>query len=130
MTTTAPRSRYFVRAGEVPGYHPANHVGTVNRRIIGRENVGARQLEVVLGEIQKGKGALPHAHPGIEQVCYMIQGRARAEVGGEAYAISVAGPRYRMEARIEEIAAMLRAACLSLEPQHQTQTPFRTESPR
>ena len=38
---------------------------------------------MVLGEIQKGKGALPHAHPGIEQVCYMIQGRARAEVGGE-----------------------------------------------
>ena len=26
-------NRYFVRAGEIPGYHPANHVGTVNRRI-------------------------------------------------------------------------------------------------
>ena len=78
------RSRYFVRAGEVAGYHPANHVGTGTRRIIGRETVGAQQVEVVLGEIQKGKGALPHAHPGIEQVCYMIQGRARAEVGGES----------------------------------------------
>ena len=80
----AARSRYFVRAAEVTGYHPANHVGTVNRRIIGRETVGAQKLEVVLGEIQKGKGALPHAHPGIEQVCYMIQGRARAEVGGQS----------------------------------------------
>ena len=57
----AAQSRYFVRAGEVPGYHPANHVGTVNRRIIGRDTVGAQKLEVVLGEIQKGKGALPHA---------------------------------------------------------------------
>jgi mannose-6-phosphate isomerase-like protein (cupin superfamily) len=38
----------------------------------------------VLGTIEKGKGALPHAHPGIEQVCYMIAGRARAEVGGES----------------------------------------------
>lgn len=75
--------RFFVSAGEVPGYHPANHVGTVNRRLIGRENVGAQQLEVVLGVIERGKGALPHAHPGIEQVCYMLEGRARAEVGGE-----------------------------------------------
>jgi crotonobetainyl-CoA:carnitine CoA-transferase CaiB-like acyl-CoA transferase/uncharacterized RmlC-like cupin family protein len=79
----ARRSRYFVRAGEVPGYHPANHLGTVNRRLIGRETVGAEKLEVVLGTIEKGKGALAHAHPGIEQVCYMLEGRARAEVGGE-----------------------------------------------
>ena len=77
------KRRYFVRAGEVPGYHPANHVGTLNRRIIGRETVGAEKLEVILGTIEKGKGALPHAHPGIEQVCYMLEGRARAEVGGE-----------------------------------------------
>ena len=77
-------SRYFVRAADVPAYHPANHTGTVNRRLIGAENVGARQLEVVLGVVEKGKGALPHAHPGIEQVCYMLEGRARAEVGGEA----------------------------------------------
>jgi DNA-binding IclR family transcriptional regulator len=36
-------------------------------------------------------------------------------IGGEAYAISVAGPRYRVEPRIEEIAAMLRSACLAIE---------------
>jgi mannose-6-phosphate isomerase-like protein (cupin superfamily) len=78
------QSRYFVRAEEAPAYHPANHTGTVNRRLIGAENVGARKLEVVLGVVQKGRGALPHAHPGIEQVCYMLEGRARAEVGGEA----------------------------------------------
>ena len=78
------RSRYFVRAAEVPTYHPANHTGTVNRRLIGRDNVGARHLEVVLGVIEQGKGALPHAHPGVEQVCYLLAGRARAEVGGES----------------------------------------------
>lgn len=78
------KRRYFIRASEVPGYHPANHVGTLNRRLIGRETVGAEQLEVLLGVIEKGKGALPHAHPGIEQVCYMLQGRARAEVAGES----------------------------------------------
>jgi quercetin dioxygenase-like cupin family protein len=80
---SAARPRFFVRQDDVPPYHPANHVGTVNRRLIGPENVGARNIEVVLGVIEKGKGALPHAHPGIEQVCYMLAGRARAEVGGE-----------------------------------------------
>jgi mannose-6-phosphate isomerase-like protein (cupin superfamily) len=79
----AARPRFFVREHDVPPYHPANHLGTVNRRLIGPENVGARNLEVVLGVIEKGKGALPHAHPGIEQVCYLLEGRARAEVGGE-----------------------------------------------
>jgi quercetin dioxygenase-like cupin family protein len=80
MTT---RSRYFVRAEDVPPYHPANHLGTVNRRLIGPENVGAKNIEMVLGVIEKGKGALPHLHPGIEQVCYLLEGQARVEVGGE-----------------------------------------------
>lgn len=75
--------RYFVKAGSVAPYSPANHTGTVNRRLIGPETVGARQLEVVLGEVAPGQGALPHAHPGIEQVCYLLAGRARAEVGGQ-----------------------------------------------
>jgi quercetin dioxygenase-like cupin family protein len=75
--------RYFVRGADVPAYSPANHSGTVNRRLIGRETVGAQQVEVVLGVIEKGQGALPHAHPGIEQVCYMLEGTAIAEVGGD-----------------------------------------------
>ena len=82
------QSRYFVRPGDVPPYHPANHTGTTNRRLIGPANVGARNVEVVLGVIEKGKGALPHAHPGIEQVCYLLEGRARAEVGGEVCELS------------------------------------------
>jgi len=77
------RSRYFVRPQDVLPYHPANHTGTVNRRLIGAGNVGASKVEVVLGVIEKDKGALPHSHPGIEQVCYLLEGRARAEVGGE-----------------------------------------------
>ena len=88
MSTTAAASasepRYFVREDEIAGYHPANHTGTLNKRLIGPETVGAKQLEVLVGHIQKGKGALPHAHPGIEQVCYMLAGRARAEVGGQS----------------------------------------------
>jgi mannose-6-phosphate isomerase-like protein (cupin superfamily) len=76
--------RYFVRPEDVTPYHPANHTGTVNRRLIGPENVGARNVEVLLGSIDTGEGALTHAHPGVEQVCYMLEGRAVAEIGGES----------------------------------------------
>jgi mannose-6-phosphate isomerase-like protein (cupin superfamily) len=75
--------RYFVRAEEMPGYSPANHSGTLNRRLIGPNVNGSKQLEVVHGTLQPGKGALPHAHPGIEQVCYILEGAAIAEVAGE-----------------------------------------------
>jgi quercetin dioxygenase-like cupin family protein len=76
-------SRYFVRAAEVPAYHPANHTGTTNRRLIGEDNVGAKNVELVLGVIEKGRGADPHAHPGMEQVCYLLEGTALAEIAGE-----------------------------------------------
>ncbi len=82
--STSQHPRWLVREADIPGYHPANHVGTVNRRLIGPDNVGSKHVEVVLGVIEKGKGALPHAHPGIEQVCYLLEGTARAEVDGEA----------------------------------------------
>jgi len=77
------RSKYVVRPDAVKPYSPVNHQGTVNRRLVGRENVGARQVEVVLGVAAKGGGALKHSHPGIEQVCYMLEGRARVEVGDD-----------------------------------------------
>jgi len=80
MTAT---NRFLVKVDDVRPYSPANHTGTVNRRLIGPETVGAKQVEVVLGVVEKGKGAQPHSHPGIEQVCYMLEGRARAEVGGQ-----------------------------------------------
>ena len=76
-------SKYLVHTDSVTPYTPANHTGTVNRRLIGPETVGATQLEVILGVVEKGKGALPHSHPGIEQVCYLLEGSARAEVAGE-----------------------------------------------
>lgn len=74
---------YVVRQDAVTPYSPLNHEDTVNRRLIGRENVGAQRLEVVLGMVAKGGGALKHSHPGLEQVCYVLQGRARVEVGDD-----------------------------------------------
>ena len=78
-------SRYLVRKSDVAPYAPANHTGTRNFRLIGAETVGAKNLEVLIGEVERGKGALPHAHPGIEQVCYLLEGAAHVEVAGEAF---------------------------------------------
>ena len=78
-------NRYLVRKSDVAPYAPANHTGTRNFRIIGAETVGAKNVEVLIGEIERGRGALPHSHPGIEQVCYLLQGTARVEVAGEAF---------------------------------------------
>jgi len=78
-------SKYHVRQTDVKPYAPANHVGTRNFRMIGAETVGAKQLEMLIGEVERGKGALAHAHPGIEQVCYLLEGAAHVEVAGEAF---------------------------------------------
>ena len=78
-------SRYHVRTADVTPYSPANHTGTKNFRLIGPETVGAKQVEVLIGELERGKGALPHAHPDIEQVCYLLEGEAHVEVGGEKF---------------------------------------------
>src|SRR5256712_10502233 len=83
-------SPYVVRQDAVTPYSPLNHEATVNRRLVGRDNVGARQLEVVLGVVARGGGALKHSHPGIEQACYVLEGRARVE-GGDDYVDEV-GP--------------------------------------
>ena len=81
-------SKYHVKQSDVKPYSPANHVGTSNYRMIAPETVGAKQLEVLVGEVEKGKGALPHAHPGIEQACYMLEGRADIEIGGESFVLA------------------------------------------
>jgi quercetin dioxygenase-like cupin family protein len=76
---------YLVRQADVQPYSPANHSGTRNFRLIGPETVGARQLEMIVGEIEKGKGAAPHLHTGIEQACYLLEGSAQVEVGDEKF---------------------------------------------
>lgn len=78
------RPSLFVRSADVPAYSPANHEHTSNQRLIGAHS-GAQHLEVVLGTLGFGGGALPHAHPGMEQACYLLEGTARAEVAGQSF---------------------------------------------
>jgi len=79
------KHKHLVRQSDVVPYSPANHTGTQNFRLIGPETVGAKQVEVLIGELGRGKGALPHAHPGIEQVCYLLEGEAHVEIAGEKF---------------------------------------------
>ena len=83
MSNQHSERNYFVSPQSVQPYHPANHTGTTNYRLIGPETVGATRIELLLGVIEKGQGALPHQHPGMEQVCYLLEGRALAEVDGQ-----------------------------------------------
>jgi len=76
---------YLVRQSDVKPYSPANHNGTKNYRLIGPETVGARNLEVIVGEIEAGQGAHPHLHTGIEQVAYLLEGTAHVEIGEEEF---------------------------------------------
>lgn len=78
-------ANYLIKAGSVAGYSPANHRHTVNSRLIGRDNVGAQNLEVVLGVMERGPGALPHAHPDLEQVCYLLEGSAHVTVNDAVF---------------------------------------------
>ena len=74
--------RFIVRPGDVAFYAPGNHSGTVNQRLIGPATVGATRLEVVLGIIQPQHGASAHAHPDMEQVCYVLEGQLVVTVDG------------------------------------------------
>ncbi|MBP6019315.1 MAG: cupin domain-containing protein [Burkholderiaceae bacterium] len=77
------KKSHFIRMEDVTPYQPANHHGTNNYRLISEETVGAKHVEMLIGIIEKNQGALPHAHPGIEQICYLLEGTATAEVMGE-----------------------------------------------
>lgn len=79
------KPKYLVRTADVPSYSPANHHHTSNQRLVGPETVGARQMEVLLGTLHRGGGALPHAHPGIEQACHLLAGTAHVQVAGESF---------------------------------------------
>lgn len=81
------RSRYVIRPDDVPGYSPAGHSGTVNRRLVGEQVNGARFMEIVLGDVAANAGVSAHAHPGMEQAQYIIEGEARVEVEGEVHIV-------------------------------------------
>ena len=75
---------FVVRFDQVPSYSPAHHTGTINRRLICPATVDSESIEVLHGTLTlSGPGqarATPHLHPDIDQVCYLLSGRAIARI--------------------------------------------------
>jgi quercetin dioxygenase-like cupin family protein len=82
-----PLNHVLIRSAELPGYGPANHTGTVNKRLISPKTNGSKHIEMVLGSIEKGHGGAPHSHPGMEQACYLLAGTAHVECAGHSFEI-------------------------------------------
>ena len=46
---------------------------------------GAQFMEIIYGDIERQEGAVAHAHPGMEQATYVLEGEASAEIDGVRY---------------------------------------------
>ena len=86
--SNSTRSKYILRPEDVPSYSPANHSGTTNHRMIAPGVNGAQFMEVIYGDLERGGGAVKHAHPGMEQATYVIEGEATVEVEGEVHRVT------------------------------------------
>ena len=75
---------YLVRASDERSCQPANLNHASNQRLICPETVGDRQMEMLLGTLHNGGGALPHAHPGIGYL-YLLYGSAHVELAGLSF---------------------------------------------
>jgi quercetin dioxygenase-like cupin family protein len=82
---TVSKRNYVVRANEQPSYGPANHTGTKNIRLVSAALNGAQKMEIIVAEVDRGAGVSTHAHPGMEQAQYILEGEARVEIEGEVY---------------------------------------------
>jgi len=80
-------SRYLINETQAFSYSPANHVGTLNRRLIGDKGLQSQRMEVIRGTLDPDCGAHPHAHPGMEQAVYVISGNADVVVGQERFSV-------------------------------------------
>jgi quercetin dioxygenase-like cupin family protein len=83
MNRPVNTSPHVLHPDQVAPYEPANHTGTSNRRVISRDTVGARRLEVLIGTISNGHGAQRHAHPSLEQASFVLRGAGISEVSGQ-----------------------------------------------
>ena len=67
---------------ELAAYAPPGHSGTRNVRLVDKDFCGV--FELALGEIDPGGEASPHSHDVEHQVIYILSGRARVTLGGDA----------------------------------------------
>ena len=70
------KAHFLIRADDMPWYSPAGHSGTKNIHLVSEALNSARFMEVILGEVDQGVGVSSHAHPGVEQAQYLLEGEA------------------------------------------------------
>lgn len=66
----------------LPTYGPPNHVGTVNRRLLGPFN-GSKNIEIILGQMDNKGKALPHTHEKMDQIIILLDGELRCQTPEE-----------------------------------------------
>lgn len=76
-------SKYFNHPGAVAGYSPPRHRKTTNYRLAGKGVLEAKNMEIILGLLEKGGEAELHAHAESEQAIFILEGVMKAEIGEE-----------------------------------------------
>ena len=88
----------FVRSlADVSAYHPANHTGTTNQRLISAETVGPVRSSSAR-TIEPGEGASRHAHPASSKSATSSTARQKSRSvasGGSVPGIAVSSLRKR-----------------------------------
>ncbi|WP_408011222.1 cupin domain-containing protein [Pseudalkalibacillus sp. A8] len=79
---------YWKNVKDVDVYSPPGHEGTYNRRLVGPKE-GIENIEVILGEMEPGGVADPHFHEEIEQIMYILRGKAQVIIEGEEAVLTV-----------------------------------------
>lgn len=122
------RIRYFAQAGETRHAY-ANSQGRALLSTLTMEarNVAFKKMKLerlteatlttataINAEIERSKARgwfaiLGETHPDLAGIAWPVR------LGRQMYAVSIAGPRHRIEPRIEELSVMLRAACAAIE---------------
>jgi quercetin dioxygenase-like cupin family protein len=81
MIDGGPTEVLIQHVSELPEYSPPAHVGTVNRRLVGRE-FGAG-FEMILGRLVPGGEASRHYHVEEAQVVFILEGEADIALGDD-----------------------------------------------
>lgn len=70
-----------IKPGNISGYVPNGHSGTLNRRLIGPTS-GSKYVEIILGEMDSTGFAEEHAHYNLEQAIFILEGTLRVLSNG------------------------------------------------
>ena len=81
--------KIITRLNDLSPYFPPGHSKTTNYQLLGSGPSGSDRFEIVLGKIESGGQADPHAHEEIEQAVFVLEGRAVVEIEGRQ---EVVGP--------------------------------------